>query len=229
MPQHLAWPVWQEKPLAFLAQLSLAELDAVLPSFLPSAGFLFFFYDQEQQVWGFDPNDLGGWRVLYATDDCAALAERTAPEGLKAEYVYHPTAVTLRRIGSLPDSQRLATPEFEWSRDGDAYSKLSSSAFGELPRHQVLGYPAPVQGDDMEEECQLASNGVYVGSPAGYCDPRVPALKPGAKDWKLLLQLDTDDDVGWMWGDVGTLYFWVREQDARAGDFSKVWLVFQCC
>ena len=40
---------------------------------------------------------------------------------------------------------------------------------------------------------------------------------------------DTDDDTGWMWGDVGTLYFWIREQDARAGDFSRVWMVFQCC
>ena len=32
-----------------------------------------------------------------------------------------------------------------------------------------------------------------------------------------------------LWGDVGTVYFWVRESDARRGDFSKVWMVFQCC
>ncbi|MDR2512739.1 MAG: DUF1963 domain-containing protein [Puniceicoccales bacterium] len=46
--------------------------------------------------------------------------------------------------------------------------------------------------------------------------------------WKLLLQLDSDDDTGWMWGDVGTVYFRIREQDARKADFSKVWMVFQC-
>ena len=31
-----------------------------------------------------------------------------------------------------------------------------------------------------------------------------------------------------MWGDVGTLHCWIREPDARAGDFSGVWLILQC-
>lgn len=46
----------------------------------------------------------------------------------------------------------------------------------------------------METECQLASKGIYVGNPEGYQDPLVPELKAGAAEWKLLLQLDTDDD-----------------------------------
>lgn len=59
----------------------------------------------------------------------------------------------------------------------------------------------------METECQLASKGIYVGNPEGYQDPLVPELKAGAAEWQLLLQLDTEDDTGWMWRDVGTLYF----------------------
>jgi uncharacterized protein YwqG len=229
MPVELPWPEWKEKPLAFLAQLSLAELHASLPSFLPATGFLFFFYDQEQSVWGFDPNDVGAWRVLYAAQDCTGLAERSAPDGLEPDCIYKPTPVAPKRIELLPDSQNLSKPEFDWSRDGDAYSELRLAAFGDAHPHQTLGLPTPVQNDNMEEECQYASHGIYVGNPEGYKDPRVPALKPGAQDWKLLLQLDTDDSIGWMWGDVGMLYFWVREQDAKAADFSKVWMVFQCC
>jgi uncharacterized protein YwqG len=40
--------------------------------------------------------------------------------------------------------------------------------------------------------------------------------------------MDSDDDLGVMWGDLGTLYFWVQESAARKGDFSNVWLVLQC-
>lgn len=229
MPAHLEWPVWKDKPIAFLAQVDLAEIHAVLPSFLPAAGCLFFFYDQDQSVWGFDPKDVGGWRVLYATGDRNAWSERSAPSGLAAESIYQPKPVAPVRIELLPDSQVVSSEELDWDQEGDAYLYLRDKVFEGETRHQVLGYPSPVQNADMEVECQLASSGVYVGDADGYKDPRVPALKVGADEWRMLLQLDTDDDTGWMWGDVGTLYFWVRESDAKAGDFSKVWMVFQCC
>jgi len=69
----------------------------------------------------------------------------------------------------------------------------------------------------MEMERQTATTGL-----------RRSANKLGnVTDWRLLLQLDTDDDAGMMWCDVGSLYFWVREQDARAGDFSAAWMILQ--
>ncbi|MBL9213586.1 MAG: DUF1963 domain-containing protein [Opitutaceae bacterium] len=180
-------------------------------------------------MWGFDPKDLGGWRVLYSADDRSSFIEHPAPAELAAEYVYKPKPVLPHRIELLPDSQSLPRTSFDWNRDGDAYIELRSAAFEGSHHHQMLGYPSPVQNADMELECQLASNGIYVGNPEGYQDPRVPELKLGADEWKLLLQLDSDDDTGWMWGDVGTLYFWVRESDARRCDFTKVWMIFQCC
>ena len=57
---------------------------------------------------------------------------------------------------------------------------------------------------------------------------RVASLRDGCKDWRLLLQFDSDDDLNVMWGDCGKLYFWIREQDARLGRFDAAWLILQC-
>jgi uncharacterized protein YwqG len=82
----------------------------------------------------------------------------------------------------------------------------------------------------MELECQLASNGVYCGGPEGFRSARARALEAGATDWRLLLQIDTDEEgPGWMCGDVGRIYFWIKMQDLAMRQFGKVWLIFQCC
>lgn len=94
--------------------------------------------------------------------------------------------------------------------------------------HQVAGFARPVQGDDMELECQLVSHGLYCGDATGYEHARAEELEPGAAHWKLLLQFDSDDDLGVMWGDYGMLYFWVEADAARAGRFENVWVVLQC-
>ncbi len=229
MPAGLAWPEWKGKPQAFLAQIDLAEMNRAVPSFLPANGYLYFFYDQEQSVWGFDPKDLGGWRVLYTQEPLASLAERPAPVGMDENNLYKAKPVYFQRVEVLPDSNRLPKSVTLDDDDADTYVSMRDEVFAGMPHHQMLGFPIAVQNDDMEDECQLVTHGIYVGNPEGYEDPRVSGIRKETNDWKLLLQLDSDDDTGWMWGDVGTLYFWVREGDARRGDFSKVWMVFQCC
>jgi uncharacterized protein YwqG len=77
-------------------------------------------------------------------------------------------------------------------------------------------------------EAQLASHGLYVGNSSGYQDPRAADLRPGAADWQLLAQIETDDTAGWMWGDVGTLYYVIRRQDIAELAFDRTWMIFQC-
>ena len=93
---------------------------------------------------------------------------------------------------------------------------------------QIGGFPSPIQGDSMEEDCQLASGGVYCGNSDVYNSKEAEKLRRELLDWKLLLQFDSDDEIGAMWGDMGMLYFWVRESDTRNCDFSKPWLILQC-
>ena len=229
LPEGFQWPHWKNAPLAFLAQIDLAEIgqQSALPD-LPDQGMLHFFYDQEQSTWGFHPDDRGSWRVFYSRD--SAELRRTDPPAAVAQHGrFDEQRVEFREVMTYPSLERLSEQPLQVSDETwDEIDTLQGRDFKDLPRHQLGGLPNPVQGDAMELECQLASHGIDVGGPAGYTSPEAQALKSGAADWVLLLQLDTDDDTGMMWGDVGTLYFWIRTADLEARKFSDCWMVLQC-
>ena len=229
LPQQFEWPAWKGSPLAFLAQIELGSVPALHSlTDLPRTGMLYFLYNQKQSTWGFDPADRGSWRVIYlaASQD---LATATPPEGLSKKAIYKQKPVEPRQINSYPSFERLyvdlrSVPDEAFEIE----EELRSEATGDEPEHQIGGFPNPVQGDEMERESQLVSNGIYCGDPSGYQDPRAAELEDGVADWKLLLQVDTDDDTGMMWGDGGRLYFWIRTGDLASNDFSNVWMVLQC-
>ncbi len=81
---------------------------------------------------------------------------------------------------------------------------------------------------DMQLECQLVTNGINVGTQGRHGDPRVEVLSAGATDWRLLLQIDTEDAAGMMWGDAGRIYYWIRDQDLAKAAWDETWLVLQC-
>lgn len=204
-----AWPRYKGNALCSVAQLNLVELRAAGgPDWLPDAGRLLFFYDLEEWSWGLDPQDAGSFVVLHEVEPAAAAVE---PDDLSEEAKFPAYPVTFAPHASYPSIERI---ELDWRRLNTASEAALWAALKPLtalsPTHQIGGFPTPVQDDGMELQCQ--------------------GLAPGGQleDWRLLLQLDTDDAAGMMWGDVGSLYFWVREQDARAGDFSKVWMILQC-
>jgi hypothetical protein len=45
--------------------------------------------------------------------------------------------------------------------------------------------------------------------------------------WRLLLQIDSDDDLGLRWGDCGVLYFGMRADDLRAERFERAAVTWQ--
>jgi uncharacterized protein YwqG len=224
------WPRKNKKPLAFIAQLDLGEInnDQVI-NWLPQNGRLLFFYDLEEWPWGFDPNDKGGWAVIYDR----SAGDLRFQESPSDQIMEHPASkvkyISSEQFVSYPDAQRINYAEVGLSeKDDDDYYEFIEGVYGESPRHQVGGFPSPVQNDEMEDECQMVSGGVNCGGPDGYKSEEAKQLRTQNNDWRLLLQFDSDDDVDAMWGDLGMLYFWVRESDAKNLDFSNCWLILQC-
>lgn len=230
LPQEVAWPEWKGHPLAFLCQIDLSEIPADCDHVgLPSSGMLYFFYSQDQEAGGFDPNDKGAWRVIYARESSLKEVPRTAPQGLKQDCIYRKKSIDLAPIETYPDGQDDRVGDIGLNdRQWDQYFDLCSSVFGGEPAHHLGGYPQPVQNNDMDLECQLVSHGLYCGDASGYRDPKAKALETGKNDWILLLQLDTDNDAGMMWGDCGMLYFWIRKEDLANRHFEQCWMIFQC-
>ena len=228
-PDHpgFRWPIRNGRPLGYLACIDLSEIKAL--DWLPPEGLLLFFYDLDEQPWGFDPKDRGGWAVVHVADPSTVHGVATTPPGWRKEWSLPRSPIRIESGSSVPSwDHPVVEPLALTDVEQDVLIELHDAACGGAPRHQVGGYASPVQTAEMELECQLVSNGLYCGDATGYQDPRAESLKAGAADWRLLLQVDSDDGLGVMWGDLGMLYFWVRAQDARAGDFSNAWLVMQC-
>lgn len=230
LPPEIFWPERSGQKLGFLARLSLPELhQALRVDWLPSSGALLFFYDMEKQPWGYDPKDRGGAVVLHVPDLPHAVSSAGRTEDSIATTLPHRN-VAFRSIDSYPSSEHDSVRVLQLSEtEYDLLGDLADNNFQSAPKHQVSGFPAAVQGDYMDLECQLASNGLYCGDASGYHDSRAQALKPGAANWRLLFQMDSDDDLDLMWGDCGTIYYWIEEQAARQGDFRNAWLILQCC
>jgi len=231
LPQNVPWPEWKGAPLAFLCQLDLSEIPEICErNGLPALGILYFFYCQEQETWGFDPIDKGSWRVVYTNSPREKCTEHPAPDGLDPDFVYKKKSIVFRPIETYPDCQDDRIDSLNLSdRQGDQYVEVSTAVFEGEPAHHLFGYPAPIQGNDMDLECQLVSNGVYCGDASGYNSPQRKALEAHKSDWVLLFQLDTDDESEMMWGDSGMLYFWIKKDDLKEARFENCWMILQCC
>ena len=228
LPAATAWPSLRTTPLAFVAQINLAETQPFdTASMLPVDGLLSFFYAAAgQQVWGYDPADAGAWAVLYSPAG-QPLIRRNQPGRLPEHVRFAAMRLTRRCELTFPGWDSLDAERVGMTRDEfDAYADLCGH--GEQgPIHRLLGRPEPIQ-NDMQMECQLVTHGIYCGDETDEEDPRAAGLWAGAADWRLLLQIDSEKDIGMMWGDAGRLYFWMTEQALADRDWDRAWLVLQC-
>jgi uncharacterized protein YwqG len=222
-PSEFVWPEKDGKKLSFLAQLDLVDLhrSSRIP-WLPETGVLLFFYDTEEQPWGIDPSDRGGWSVQY-------VPKRATASFFDIQLMKHCGSIAFREFCSLPEQDR---PEVAALRLNEEQSQqwfnLQYAMADGPPFHQVAGFPIVIQNDEMELDCAMLSNGISTTTPIGYRDSNIKEIKKSAKHWKLLLQLDSDDSLGWSWGDTGRIFFFVREQDANDKNFESTWLKLQC-
>jgi uncharacterized protein YwqG len=222
-PKDFVWPKREDgRPLTFLCQINLAELQGFKPvhKLLPRNGVLSFFYDVEDHPSGFDAGDRHGWCVYYFPKQIKLNhfdeAEGQEIPSFKVQFVEEQ---------SYPDPVSAQTQELD-STDYAEYDKFTDTCYEQQPYHRFFGHPQLILGD-FYEECEIASRGIdfQTARDDAYLSEEVQAA---SKKWLLLLQLDSDDRVEFMWGDKGTIYFCIEEESLKHHDFSNVWLILQC-
>lgn len=223
------WPVSKNGPLDLLAQLDLAEIARIWPEGpLPDHGLLSFFYDTPPWA-STSPSDSDKWQVRWERD---AVQPLPLPEGGDTSS-FPSRSIQWEPVTTLPRAneddcvfqdcgllRELAAVDDAVGNDG---------AF-----HQLLGWPHLLQGSittTCQEQSAFAWEGLEQYAPGRSLtredwDALDDATR--ASDWRLLLQLGTDADGPWCWGDGGGLYFCIRAQDLDAARFDRVWTVMQC-
>jgi uncharacterized protein YwqG len=226
LPGTFDWPRYGDVPHSFVAQINLADVHPFdVDRLLPETGLLSFFYDSEQHVWGFDPAEDGAWAV-YHLANVQDLVRRDPPDDLPAEGSFaamrlHPSLELTFAPWELSEVAALGLTRDELFSYGEIIGD------GDQTIHRLLGHPEPIQGD-MQLECQLVSHGLYCGDETGYDDPRAAELEPGAVEWRLLLQIDSEDDEDMMWGDMGRIYYWIHRDALAARAWERTRLILQC-
>jgi uncharacterized protein YwqG len=187
---------------------------------------LYFFYDANQQTYGENPADRGGWQVIYYNREPGPLRPRSAPAGLPAEGLFQACSVSYYSEITFPGKPEIFLPNFDWTEDElnryeDFLYNFPNSQDRAVIHNRLFGHSDTIQ-DDMHLQCALMANGV-----PSIDDPRAGALAKTALDWQLLLQVDSDEHAGMKWASAGMLYFWIEREKLSARHFENTWLVLQ--
>ncbi|HEX9035790.1 MAG TPA: YwqG family protein [Ktedonobacterales bacterium] len=230
LPAGQAWPAMNGAPMSFIGQIRLEEVHGLDGAdAFPAAGLLSFFYDGSQQTYGSDPNDRAGFSVIYTSDvEQAGLAHQADyPAALPSSARFGSAAVTFEAIPTYAQDLKAEFPDHQVSPQDQQHFEAAlaqvAAAPSMTPRHQLLGHPDTIQ-DDMRQQCQFAANGL--ADPSSDLQ-KAAALAASANEWRLLLQIDSDQRLGMTWGSAGMLYFWIRQQDLSNANFNACWVVLQ--
>ncbi|MDX8366556.1 YwqG family protein [Cytobacillus sp. IB215665] len=219
LPKTMEYPKGANgKPMKLLAQLNFEEIPQL--ELMPERGILQFFISAEVEVMGIEFEDLTdpkNFRILYhqhTLNEEALITDFSILESLETDFFpienelaltfdidYEPVSLVDFRCYELLDDSVNRFQQIDKDNDIEIWD-VYDSYYGE--GHKIGGYPYFTQTDPREHETQLQEHTI------------------------LLLQIDTDDDAGIMWGDSGVANFFIRKDNLERLDFSNVLYNWDC-
>lgn len=216
LPPGVSWPEGDREPPAFVAQIDIATFRAHGDfDWLPESGRIYLFFDDDRN----GAADCG--MLLFS--QMAPGPETTAPPGLPLNRRFAERRVGFMKFPSLPSSDWLgedwASDDVEW----EDFEDFKAYDFGDEIEHRIGGYPSELQNGQMAVACEY----LWRGQTQNYREPVPESLRLAARQWRLLLQIDSDPALNMNWWDSGMIYVFVRARDAKRGDFSRTVTITQ--
>ncbi|MEV0415524.1 YwqG family protein [Streptomyces sp. NPDC050448] len=204
------WPELGGVPLSLHAVLDTDALAVWLGDELPTRPGLLNFFSIDPDVPYEDYSKLDTWspeasRVIPA--DPARAIETAAPEPARS---FPARPVHAAEVTMLPDCWDVHDDDVEF--DTDKHWGATSLILAEM--HDL-------NGNTAGGHCAFGWPDTSYASEVSYRDADGPAVH--------LLQLAEDAELGWGWGDAGTMYFTIPAKAYAAGDFSKAEAIGRCC
>jgi len=225
MPKSLVWPMWHDLPHMFVGQINLAELpDIAERHLLPRAGHLYFFYEPETGFFQDVPECFGSWKVLYSAEPPIRMpAEEAGDAPWRSEpWPLGSLRLTFSELWTVPQGNSIwcHLPLDDW-KEVDTFMEGFYRRHNVPPwyKHQLFGFADWMGHDEDEAQCELIRRGLsrYKIPPESL---RLE-IEEAAKDWLLLFQINHEGDRGSVaFGDVGAMFYWIRQSDLERHDFS---------
>ncbi|WP_322906673.1 YwqG family protein [Paenibacillus campi] len=243
LPPQLTWPQTKNgDTMTLIAQLNLAQLHAEIQdeayqgvhrSLLPQQGMLYFFAGEgetaqniEHQVLYWQGTDVS--ELQYEQQEGFTIWEEEDEMKFEAYEVHAHADVEFPNYGystlhlveqsTLTDESEeaylLITEEMDWKPE----NKVG----------QLFGYAEGQHGDDELIATCFWYNGKYSYRPDDdrkrllkHFDGDEARLQQELDDVLMLLEVDSDQKIGFVWWDAGYMHFFIRKQDLLAGRFDR--------
>ena len=217
LPVSLDWPDGYERPRTFLAQIDLGAFRQYGPEWLPGEGRFYAFYDPD----GHGTAEVV--RILYSLEEPGPERRASGPAARHPE-----RRVAFMVCNSAPNTEWLNVRE-PLDIDFEELERLREAIADTPPadelQHRIGGYPDEIQDECMPISCERLARGLEPLGPGEEEDSET--ILCASKQWRLLLQIDSDPDLKMNFGDGGRLYVFIRERDARKAHFSKTVTLWQ--
>lgn len=213
-PKNLDYPQNSEGAfLFFLAQINFAEVPPI--DHFPRSGILQF-YIASDGIYGLDFDDRysqNGFRVIFHEKADQNL------DTLETEFAFLPNyddipfpASSSFALGFSLEDEYLGPPDYHFDQ---VYTEEFLEQFGE-EQEEIM---------DFFYELGSKASGHKMGGYAFFtqADPRDPAA-----ELSLLFQLDSDNKMDCMWGDMGIANFFIAPDDLKALRFDRVLYNWDC-